>query len=160
MGAPPQTVSPSNADADWRPTDTQIRRVLHETTVYFAARDEGRLEAAYDKFSPSQKATVPFASWRNAIESFNSRSGGVTARSMRKVTWYKDPPQGRPGVYAAVDFSSDAPNLALHCGFVVWQEQSDGSFGVVREEDNVIDRATEAKLKPGDLDRIRAQFRC
>jgi hypothetical protein len=128
--------------------------------AYFAARDEGRLEAAYGKFAPSQKATVSFDYWRGAMESFNSRSGGVTARSIRKVTWYKDAPQGPPGLYAAVDFSSKAPKLALHCGFVVWQEQPDGSFAVVREEDNVIDRVTEAKLKPGDLERIRAQFRC
>jgi hypothetical protein len=157
--AAPQVVAPSNPDAIWRPTDSQIARVQSETTAYFAARDGGRIDSAYDKFAPTQKATVPLAPWRSAIESFNAKSGGVTSRTLRKVTWYKDP-QGRPGTYAAVDFSSTAPNLALHCGYVVWQEQSDGSFLMLREEDNVIDRTMETKLKPGDLDRIRAEFRC
>ena len=157
---PPQVVSPSNRDADWRPTDSQINRVQEETMAYFAARDEGRLEVAYGKFSPSQRATVSLDSWRGAIEFFNATSGGVTARVLRKVTWYKDAPQGGLGVYAAVDFTSQAPNLALHCGFLVWQEQPDASFSVAREEDNMIDRALEAMLKPGDLERIRAQFGC
>ena len=61
---------------------------------------------------------------------------------------------------AAVDFSSEFQNLALHCGYVVWQEQLDGSFAIVREEDNVIEKTMVTKLKPGDLERIRAQYRC
>ena len=157
---PPQTVSPSNRDTDWRPTPSQMDLVQVQTISYFAARDGGRLKEAYAKFAPSQKAAVPFETWRISMEAFNSKAGLVIARSLQKVTWYKDPLQGAPGVYAAVDFSSAFSNLALHCGYVMWREQSDGSFAVLREEDNVIDKATEEKLKPGDLERIRAQFRC
>lgn len=156
----PQTVSASNRDAQWRPTSAQVELVQSRTRTYFGARDSGRLEDAYAFFAPSQKATVPFVGWRSSIESFNNRAGTAKHRTMRKVTWYKDPPQGRPGTYAAVDFSSEFSNLALHCGYVVWLEQPDGSFGLVREEDNVIDRETESKLKPGQLEQIRAQFRC
>ncbi len=155
-----RVVSPSNRDTDWRPTSPEVELVRVATIAYFTARDEGRLAEAYAKFAPSQKAMVPFEAWRASMEAFNAQAGPVTGRSLRMVTWYKDPPQGRPGVYAAVDFHSDFANLALHCGYIMWQEQSDGSFAVVREEDNVIDKATEAKLKPGDLERIRAQFRC
>ena len=57
-------------------------------------------------------------------------------------------------------FSSEFQNLALQCGYVVWQEQPDGSFAIVRKEDNVIEKTTMTKLKPEDLERIRAQFRC
>jgi len=154
-----QSVSPSNRDTAWRPTSSQVDLIQAQTLSYFAARDAGRLEEAYARFSPSQKATVPFETWRASVAAFNTKAGAVTTRLLRKVTWYKDAPQG-PGVYAAVDFSSEFENLALHCGYVVWQEQPGGSFAIVREEDNVIEKTMVAKLKPGDLERIRAQFRC
>jgi hypothetical protein len=156
---PSQSVSSSNRDTAWRPTSSQVELIQAQTLSYFAARDAGRFEEAYARFSPSQKATVPFETWRASVAAFNTKAGAVTARSLRKVTWYKDAAQG-PGVYAAVDFSSEFQNLALHCGYVVWQEQPDRSFAIIREENNVIDKSMVAKLKPGDLERIRAQFRC
>jgi hypothetical protein len=155
----PQVVSSSNADAHWRPTDVQASAVLSRTRAYFDARDTGKIEEAYAMFSPSQRATVPLTAWRNAIDAFNARAGAPRGRLVRKVTWYKDPPQ-RTGIYAAVDFSSQFDGLALHCGYVIWQAQSDGTFALAREEDNVIDRAMAKKLQPGQLEQIRAQFRC
>ena len=154
-----QSVSSSNRDTAWRPTSSQVELIQAQTLSYFAARDAGRVEEAYARFSPSQKATVPFPTYQASVAAFNTKAGAVTARSLRKVTWYKDAPQG-PGVYAAVDFSSEFQNLALHCGYVVWQEQLDGSFAIVREEDNVIEKTMVTKLKPEDLERIRAQYRC
>jgi hypothetical protein len=155
----PQAISPSNGDAQWRPTDVQVSAVLSRTREYFDARDTGKLDEAYAMFSPSQKATVPLATWRNAVNAFNARAGAPGGRLVRKVTWYKDPPQ-RPGIYAAVDFSSQFNGLALHCGYAIWQAQPDGTFALTREEDNVIDRAMADKLQPGQLEQIRAQFRC
>jgi hypothetical protein len=155
----PQLVSSSNADTQWRPTDVQISAVLARTREYFDARDMGKTEEAYSMFSPTQRATVRFDTWRDAIHAFNARAGAPKGRFVRKVTWYKDPPQ-RMGIYAAVDFSSQFDGLALHCGYVIWQAQPDGTFGLTREEDNVIDRAMAEKLQRGQLEQIRAQFRC
>ena len=157
---PEQAVAASNQDPAWRPTPSQVSLVQAKTISYFSARDGGRLDEGYANFSPTQKETVPFETWRASIEGFNAKAGPVNVRTLRKVTWYKDPPDGRGGVYAAVDFSSEFANLALHCGYVVWHQQPDGSFAVVREEDNVIDKKTAANLKPGDLERIRAEFHC
>ena len=129
------------------------------TVAYFAARDSGHLEEAYATFSPAQKVMVPFDGWRTTIKGFNERAGAVGNRALQKVTWYKDPP-GRTGTFAAVDFSSEFANLALHCGYLVWGEQPDGSLAVVREEENALDKATAVKLNPGDLERVRADFHC
>jgi hypothetical protein len=156
----PQAFAASNPDSQWRPTSVQIELVQSRTRMYFAARDGGRFEEAYATFAPTQKTRVPFVAWRNSIEAFNSRAGKANSRAMRKITWYRNSPQGPPGTYAAVDFSSDFTNLALHCGYVIWQEQPDGSFDLLREEDNLIDREIESKLKPGQLEQVRAQFRC
>jgi hypothetical protein len=43
---------------------------------------------------------------------------------------------------------------------VVWLEQVDGSFLLVREEENYIDKTTEQKLKPDELEKVRVQFGC
>jgi hypothetical protein len=156
----PQIIAPSNSDAQWSPTPAQKELIPTRTRAYFASRDGGRLEDAYAFFSPGQKATVPFADWRSSIEAFNTRAGAVKDRTLQLVTWYKDPPRASPGVYAAVDFVSDFSQLALHCGYVVWQEQPDGSFALVREEDNVVDKETESRLQPGQLEQLRTQYRC
>ena len=57
-----------------------------------------------------------------------------------------------------MDFASEFANLDIHCGYVAWYMQEDGSFRVVREEENSIDKAIQQKLKDGELDKLRAQL--
>jgi hypothetical protein len=159
-GQVPQSVAAANADPQWRPTPAQVAQVQSRTAAYFAARDGGRFDEAHAFFSPSQRAALPLAEWRGAIQAFNVRAGPVAGRTLRAVTWYKDAPRRPAGTYAAVDFSSQFPNLALHCGYVVWQEQPDGNFALIREDENVIDRQAEATLNPGELEEMRVQFGC
>jgi hypothetical protein len=157
---PSQNIASTNADSSWRPTQEQRERVEAITTAYFAARDSNAAERAYTYLSPRQKQYLPAAPFKRLLEEFNAQAGGSQGREIRGVTWYKDTPQAGPGLYVAVDYSSRFANLALHCGYLVWQEQADGAFLLVREEANVIDNATMAKLKPEDVQRARSQFRC
>ena len=138
----------------------QIKRVERQATQYFAARDQGRYQQAYDMMAASQKATASFAQFKARGEAFNAQAGAVQNRTIKKITWYRDPPQVTPGLYAAVDFTGEFANLALHCGFVAWHLQPDGSFHLVREEENLIDRATAQRMQPGNLNQARAQFGC
>jgi hypothetical protein len=142
----------------WTPTPAQDDLIKRQTHAYFAARDGGKYREAYSMFSRVQQQTVPFDSWSSREEEFNSKAGPVKKRTIKKITWYKDPPRAAPGIYAAVDFASEFANIDIHCGFVAWQMQEDGSFRVIREEVNVIDKAMQQKLKAGQIDRIRAQF--
>ena len=155
----PQVAAPSNQDANWRPTDAQMLRVKQDAAAYFTARDSGQYPTAYLMFAPSNKAATPYETWKQHAEEANQKSGGFSNRSIRKISWYKDP-QGRTGTLAALDFYSEAPNLVLHCGFIVMEAQAEGNFLLVREEDNFIDKASAAKFKPGDMERIRAAYRC
>lgn len=157
---PVQHVAASNRDPQWKPTEAQGQRVIGETYAYFAAKDQRRFVDAYANFSASQKQMVPFDSWKAQLESFYGSAGAVWGRTVRKVTWYKDPANAQPGIYAAVDFSSQFANLALHCGFVAWRQQMDESFELVREEENSIPNSVMSKLTPEKLQSIRAQFRC
>jgi Protein of unknown function (DUF4019) len=157
---PQQQIASTNADPAWRPSDAQRDSIEIVTKAYFAVRDANKAEAAYAFLSERQKQYVPFPPFSRMLEEFNTKAGQVQSRTLRKVTWYKDTPHAGPGLYVAVDFSSRFTGLALHCGYVVWHEQSDGSFLQVREEVNLIDNATMAKLKPGQLESVRSQFRC
>ncbi|MGL4576939.1 MAG: DUF4019 domain-containing protein [Burkholderiaceae bacterium] len=155
-----QDIASTNADPAWRPSPQQRSLIETTTKAYFAARDANNSEGAYAFLSARQRQSLQPNVFQRLLEEFNARAGAVQGRRLRAITWYKDTPQGGPGLYVAVDYSSEFANLALHCGYIVWHEQLDGSFLQVREETNIIDKATMDKLKPGDFEKIRAQFRC
>ncbi len=155
-----QNIASTNADPAWRPSPEQRASIEATTKAYFSARDSNKSPEAYAFLSSRQKEYQSPSAFQRRIEEFNAKAGPVQARRFRAITWYKDTPPAGPGLYVAVDYSSDFPNLALHCGYLVWHEQPDGTFLQVREEENVIDNATMAKLKPSDLEKVRAQFRC
>lgn len=157
---PSQKVLSPATEPNWHPTAEQQELIQKVTQAYFAARDNGRSEEAYGRLSPRQKQILPFGTYRQKLEDFNAKSGVVQARTLRAVTWYKDQPQGGPGLYVAVDYSSQFSNLALHCGYLVWQEQPDGTFLLIREEANVIDKEMMAKLKPEEIQKVRREYRC
>lgn len=146
--------------SQWSASSAQIEQVESQSRAYFSAKDGARYPDAYALLAPSFREMTPFARWSFLAQHFNATAGPVVRRDIKKITWYKDPPQEKLGIYAAVDFSSQFANMNVHCGYVVWAEQSDGSFRLVREEENSIDKDTESKLKPGELEKLRAQFKC
>lgn len=159
-GAPAPLVSAANVDPQWRPTAAQVERVEAQTRAYFAAKDVRQYGEAYARLSTAQQKTAPFESWRAAAQEFNARAGQVRQRAIKKITWYNNPPQAQPGIFAAVDFSGQFANADLYCGYLVWSEQADGAFLLDREEQNILDKTIELQLKPAELAQVRAQFRC
>lgn len=144
----------------WRASSVQVERVEAVSRQYFSSKDDGRYQEAYAVLTPSQHQQTPFARWSFLAQDFNARAGKLVKRDFKKITWYRDPPQAAPGVYAAVDFSGEYTNTSLYCGYLVLAEQPDGAFLILREEQNVVDKDTAVKLKPGELDGLRAQFKC
>lgn len=157
---PPQEMSAPFRDAQMGSTQTQAQKLMEQTKAYFAAKDEARFEDAYAFFSESQKRTVPFDGWRAQLENFYREAGAVQSRTVRKITWYKDPPNAQPGIYVAVDFSGNFPHLTLYCGFVAWRQKADGAFEVVREEANSITSSVAEKMSPDMMQNARRMFRC
>jgi hypothetical protein len=154
IAGPP--AAPPAASA-WRPTEEQQQQIQSQTYEYFAAKDTRDYKQAYAFWSTA----TPFEQWSSAAEKFDAQAGQVRNRVVKKITWYKDPPQApAPGVYAAADFSSQFANIEIHCGFVVWYQGQDGRFRVIREEQNYIDKVMQQKLAPNDLAAVRAKFGC
>ncbi|RYH55634.1 MAG: DUF4019 domain-containing protein [Alcaligenaceae bacterium] len=154
------TVAASNQDRQWQPTAEQQRQVVRDALTYLTTKDARQFAEAYALFTPSQKSAVSFSRWEADMRVFYGGAGAAEGRTLKKVTWYKNPANAPAGIYAAVDFSSQFAELSLHCGFVAMQMQMDGSFGVAREEENSISKREMTKLTPEALQRIRAQYRC
>ena len=153
-GAPTTTSIP---DPNWHPTADQQQQIQAITYSYFQLKDTGNYEQARALLSDAN----PFVQWRSSAEKFNSQAGEVRSRKIKKITWYKDPPQApAAGIYAAVDFVSQFANIDIHCGYVVWHQGQDGSFRLMREEQNFIDKSMQQKLEPSVLVGMRAKFGC
>jgi hypothetical protein len=128
------------------------------TQRYFSAKDNGSYREAFDMMRPG---VAPFDSWTETAMKFNAEAGKVLERRIRKVTWYKDPPNAQlPGVYAAADYVSRFENIDTHCGYVVWHQEEDGMFRVMREEQNFIDKKAQSGLDERSLAELKARFRC
>lgn len=141
-------------------TPQQVQHVEELTRLYFQAKDQGRYTGAYDLMAASLKDSISFDTWKGKAAAFNAKAGAVKQRTISKITWYRNPPQVEPGLYAAVDFSSKFTGVDLHCGFLAWHEQADGRFVLVREEENYLDKHTQQKLSPDDIEKVRQQFNC
>ena len=156
----PSNTTTAGDHAQWRPTAEQQEAVDRLTRAYFSARDGGRFDEAYAMFSNAQQAAMPFENWRSQMATFYAKAGEVQNRTIKKTTWYKDPPGTPPGVYAAADFASHFANIDIHCGYVVWHEQPDGSFRLIREEEGYIERDVQLRLPPSELRVARSKVGC
>lgn len=141
-------------------SSAQDQLIERQTYAYFAARDGQKYQEAYALFSPLLKQTLPFEHWKSMSEKFNAQAGAVLSRKVKKITWYKDPPSAEPGVYAAADYVSQFAHIKIHCGYLVWHQQNDGSFLLMHEEENYIGTALQQKLKPAELKKARAELGC
>lgn len=152
--APSTMKQPSTPEEDQK----QVEALTYQ---YLKAKDSGDFARAYGFFADSMKATVSQESWSAAQKEFNTLSGPVTSRRIRKITRYDNPPSApRPGVYIAADLVSQFQNMDTHCGFVVWYGQADGSFQAIREEANYINRATQQRMTPEQVTAFKASARC
>jgi hypothetical protein len=146
--------------AGWQASSAQLQVVERNTRAYFAAKDGQRFQDAYAMLSPGMAQMRSFARWREDTEQVQAKLGAVARRDLKKITWYKDPPNAAPGTYAAVDYSSQFANADIHCGYLVWRENSEGGFSLLREEENFIDRVTERGMSADQRQQAMAQFGC
>ncbi|MFS0736179.1 DUF4019 domain-containing protein [Sphingomonas sp. 1P06PA] len=143
------------------PAGVSAEELVAETEAYFAAKDRGDAEAAYRRLAPSVKAYLPPDLWKANLAQFNAGAGKPEGREIARLTWYDNPPEARePGLYVAADFTGRFSGLALMCGYVMWHREADGTFRIVREEQNVLDKETAAQLAPERRAPLARQFGC
>lgn len=157
----PEQLSESAAAAAPGPSEAQQQAVLKATYGYLAAKDSNRLSDAYAMLSRRAKLTTPEPDWIAKTRDFNEQAGAVRARRVTDISWYSDPPEApEPGLYVAADLNGAFENVEFLCGYVVWRLDADGSFRLVREEQNFLERRRGAKLALLDRAPLRAQMGC
>lgn len=153
-------VAPKAPAAPWTPTASQKARVEELSRAYFAAKDAQRYREAWARLAAGAQQQASFAQWRSAAAEAAAKAGAALQRELKKVTVYRSAQGGMPGTYAAVDFTGRFANADTYCGYLVWSEQADGSFLLVREEENYIYKATDAQLTPEQRTKMRGVYRC
>jgi hypothetical protein len=155
--------APAAPAGEWRPSAEQVQQVVAQTNGYFAAKDSGDYRGAYDYWATNLPSGnwQSLEQWQPTAEKFNAQAGRVRNRTVTKVTWYNKPPQASAsGIYAAVDFSGEFEKVGIYCGYLIWHLSPDGRFRLIREEQNFVDNAMRAQLKPDELVAARAKIRC
>lgn len=151
---------PANAGPSWQPTATQKERVEALSKAYFADKDAARFSEAWELLGPGLRKQSSYEEWRDAAAGSSVKAGAVQQRDLKKVTIYRSSQSGTPGTYAAVDFTGRFANADTYCGYLVWSEQPDGSFLLLREEENYIYNATNVRLTAEQRTKMRGVFRC
>jgi hypothetical protein len=158
-----QSLVPPKAAASapsWQPTGSQKARVEELSKAYFAEKDAARYAEAWKRLGSGLRQQWTFEEWRDAMAASATRAGAVQQRDLKKVTIYRSSQSGTPGTYAAVDFTGRFANADTYCGYLVWSEQADGSFQLMREEENYIFNATAARLTAEQRSKMKGVFRC
>lgn len=155
--APPK---PAGSAPAWQPTGSQKARVEELSKAYFADKDAARYRQAWERMGAGLHKQWTFEEWRDASAGAMARAGEMLQRELKKVTIYRSSQSGTPGTYAAVDFTGRFANADTWCAYLVWTEQADGSFVLLREEENFIYNATGARLTPEQREKMRSVFRC
>lgn len=143
------------------PAKALQRAAVQASYAYFAAKDRGDYAAAYALIDADMRSYLTPDLYRSEGQRFNASAGKVIERRVVRLTWERDPPEAkRPGLYVAADFVSRFPNIYLHCGYLMWRQQPDGGFKLVREEQDFLDKASARNMPPEQLSVIPAKLGC
>ena len=155
-------IASAGSGAALTPTRADQQAVLAASYGYFAAKDVGRYTEAYASLSDRLRSRFPLADWTRSAGEFNAKAGPVRGRRVVEITWYKDPDDApEPGLYVAADFSADFEKVEFVCGYLMWRVQPDGSFRLVREEQNMAPkRASGRAIAKIDRDPLRSGMGC
>ena len=154
----PQT---THAPDGWRPSAVDQSQIESETYRYYGFKDTGDFTAAYAMFTDGMKESAHFDSWASNGRSQNTKAGHILNRQVLKIIWYKDPPSApEPGIYAAADFSGQFENDPIYCGYLAWHREADGSYRIIREQENFIDKGSIARMTQPQVKELVTKLGC
>lgn len=151
----------AHSQGEWTPSDQQKLNVTLATQQYFSFVERGDFASAYAMLSKDMQRAISLERWSIQRADFNARMGEVVERHITNITWGLAPavtPQG--GVLAAVNHQAKFRNADIHCGKLFWQQQNDGSFKLMRELENSIDRKTQSQMTAEQLTASRQKIGC
>jgi hypothetical protein len=159
-----QSSSPSNTSipvGPWSPSDAEKESVEKAAHSYLTARSSGPYAEAYGLLSAFLKESSSLENWSIQADAASKKRGGIEQVSIKKITWYKDPPSApSPGIYAASDYATQFKDGSYVCGYIAWYKKDDGSFEIIREESGELEAATISQLSEVELHAVKSRFGC
>jgi hypothetical protein len=141
--------------------DKMATAIVQQSRTYLKDKQAGRFDRAYALIAPSMRAYLTPELFRDGAAKFSAEAGKPAEPDFTRFTWYRDPSDApEPGLYAAVDFTGHYADLALMCGYLMWHKLPDGSFRLVREEQNYIDKAGAQQMVPERRQKLPELFGC
>jgi hypothetical protein len=141
--------------------DKMATAIVELSKIFLKDKEARRYDRAYAMLAPSMRAYLTPELFRDDAEKFTAQAGKPGEPEFTRFTWYRDPPDApEPGLYAAVDFTGHYDDLALMCGYLMWHKLPDGSFKVVREEQNFIDKNGAQQMVPEQRRKLPEMFGC
>lgn len=165
MSAPGRAMKVVNDAAGEAPdpamNDKMATAIVEQSKAYLQDKQAGHYDQAYALIAPSMRAYLTPDLFRDGAAKFSADAGKPGQPDFTRFTWYRDPPDApEPGLYAAVDFTGHYAGLALMCGYLMWHKTPDGSFRLVREEQNYIDKTGAQQMVPERRQKLPELFGC
>lgn len=132
---PPVELAPGSAPG-WRPSEADNKDALKIVNGYLEGLDQGKVEQAYALHSDDFHRVVTLKQFTEQTGRFVSAAGALRQRTILKMIWAKDPPDGAaPGYYVAVLVASSYATIHLICHKFSLYETPDGSGLQLRTEE-------------------------
>jgi len=145
----------------WEPSEQDRLKVMFLSYQYLHAKDNNDANAAFALFAETTKSSIDFKKWKYNLVLFNATAGEKTDSKFTRVSWF-EVPSGEPvsGIFATVDYSSVFANINIQCGSLMWHKKDDGSFELMSEQQNYIDKTSQEKLSDSEIVDIKTKFGC
>ncbi len=154
-------IKESELEVKWEPSEQDQLKIKLLSYQYFQAKDNSDYKTAFESFSKDMASAIDFNNWKSNLIKFYGIAGTLKSRTPTRITWYNNPANASvSGIFAAVDYSSVFANIEIDCGYLMWHKKDDGSYELIREEQNYLDTATQKKLSESEITDIKAKFGC
>lgn len=138
-----------------RPEDVAplVARATEAFLQAIAERDEARQRAF---FAPGLAQMATPERWAEQRTMIEGRVGPLPAYIPHKVTWY---PQET--LFVAVDFSTVLKEAESYiCGTLIWELPASDVIGLVRLEENIVEREVFSRMAPDSRQKTLSDWFC
>ncbi len=147
---------PALADGHLQPSEDQkalIETLSAEVLKAYGERDH---DAVYAMFSDALYAMISYSDYVANHNETTDLIGPMRGWQLLAVTWYP-----RDQLFAAVDYigQAEAPGI-FECGYLVWQFETETTFGILRMERNVVDLSLLEGRPPMEIAQVLKEFSC
>ena len=132
------------------------------TEQYFQHIHSEKYGRAYSSVADALRQYSTKAEWIESKKDFKALAGESVSIKITRLTVYINPINTPKGIYIAADYYNSFVNLPIHCGYLVWFKQEDGSgeYKILREESGYLTKAQMSGMSKEQVVEIEKGLKC